>query len=143
MLNLKNKRGLYGYSIKESIECGIVLLGPEVGAIHKKNVTFNKSSHAYFVNNELFITNLAITTPINNPNRLKKLLINKKEAIKLNSKVKEKGFTLVPVRLYTKGHLIKLELALCKGLNSVGKKRELKEKDIKRDTDRQIKFRQY
>ena len=131
MFELKNKRGLYGYDIQEKYECGIVLLGIEVGAISKKNIVFNDSSHAYFKDNELFITNLAITTPIPNPNREKKLLLKKRELTRLKSKVNEKGLTLIPVRLYRKGHLVKLELALCKGMNKVNKKRHLKNKILK------------
>ena len=71
--------------------------------------------------------------------RDRKLLIHKIELIKLRSKVEQKGLTLVPLKLYFKGALIKMELALCKGKHIFDKKQTLKEKDIKREAERQIK----
>ena len=144
-LDLKNKRGLYNYEIIETYECGIVLTGDEFKAIRNKSVSFNDSSHAYVSNNEVFLTNLSMTSnefsnsSQDEHNRPKKLLLHKSEIRMIKKKVNEKGLTLVPVRLYQVGRLIKLELAVAKGLKNVDKRKKMKDKDLMRDAQREAK----
>ena len=76
-----------------------------------------------------------------NSRRDRRLLLHKQEIVRLKSKVEEKGLTLVPLRLYFKGSLIKVELGLCRGKHTFDKKKSLKEKDILREADRAIKSR--
>jgi SsrA-binding protein len=140
-----NKIVRHEYFIEESIEAGIVLEGAEVKSLRAGAVNL-RDSFCMIQNGELFVKNMHVTVydksgafSTKDAKRDRKLLIHKIELIKLRSKVEQKGLTLVPLKLYFKGALIKMELALCKGKHTFDKKQTLKEKDIKREAERQIK----
>jgi SsrA-binding protein len=140
-----NRAASHEYFILERIEAGIVLEGSEVKSLRLGNVNL-KDSFCLVQSGELFIKNMhvalydkagAFTTK--DSRRDRKLLLHKDEIIKLKSKVEQKGLTLVPLKLYFKQSLIKMELGLCQGKHTYDKKRSIMEKDINREKERLIK----
>lgn len=139
-----NRQANHEYFILERIEAGIELEGAEVKSLRQGNVNL-KDSFCVVYNGEMYIKNMRISLYGNagafnskDAKRDRKLLLHKNEIIKLKSKVEQKGLTLVPLKLYFKQALIKMELGLCQGKHTFDKKNSLKEKDIKRDKERQI-----
>lgn len=140
----QNKKARHEYDILECIEAGIALTGPEVKSLRYGGGNL-KDGYAGIDRSEMYLFNAHISpyaqANIHNtdPRRARKLLLHKKEIAKLGGKVKEKGLTLIPLSLYLKGSLIKVELGLAKGRHTYDKKQVIKERDIKRDMDREIK----
>lgn len=140
-----NRSATFEYYILERIEAGIVLEGAEVKSLRAGNVNL-KDSFCLMQNGELFIKNMHIAVyeksgafNSKDSRRDRKLLLHKAEMIKLVSKVQQKGLTLIPLKLYFKQALIKLELGLCQGKHVYDKKKATMEKDIKREQERAIK----
>lgn len=140
-----NKIVSHEYFILERIETGIVLEGSEVKSLRLGNVNL-KDSFCVYYDGEMFIKNMHIALydkagafSTKDSRRDRKLLLHKDEMIRLKSKVEQKGLTLIPIRLYFKQALIKVELGLCQGKHTYDKKRSLMEKDIKREKEREIK----
>ena len=105
-----------------------------------------KDSFCVIYNGQLYIKNMHVAVydkagafNVKDSRRDRKLLLHKEEIIKLNSKVTQKGLTLVPLKIYFKQALIKIELGLCQGKHTFDKKRSIMEKDIKREKDRELK----
>ncbi|MBN2746775.1 MAG: SsrA-binding protein SmpB [Bacteroidales bacterium] len=142
-IEIKNKKAAFEFFLLERFEAGMVLLGTEIKSIRQGKASIMEA-YCAFENDELFVKNMHITeyefgTDHNHePRRSRKLLLNHKEIKKLLTKTKERGFTLIPVRLYIndKG-LAKLEIALAKGKKLYDKRETIKQKDIDRDTERQ------
>ena len=139
-----NRQANHEYFILERVEAGIELEGAEVKSLRQGNVNL-KDSFCVVYNGEMLIKNMHISLYGNagafnskDAKRDRKLLLHKSEIIKLKSKVEQKGLTLVPLKLYFKQALIKMELGLCQGKHTFDKKKSLKEKDIKRDKERQL-----
>jgi len=141
-INIKNKKAGFEYYLEDKIIAGIQLTGTEIKSIRQAKVSL-RESYCLFISDELFVRNMHISEytlgTYNNhePKRDRKLLLTKKELKKLQSKVNEKGYTIIPVSLFIneKG-LAKLEIALGKGKHTYDKRASLKEKDLKRDLDR-------
>ena len=140
-----NRVANHEYFILDRFEAGIVLDGGEVKSVRNGNCNL-KDSFCLFSNGEIFVKNMHIAVydksgafNVRNAVRDRKLLLNKAEIIKLSSKVAEKGLTVVPLKLYFKGALIKMELGLCQGKHTYDKKRTLMEKDIEREKERFLK----
>lgn len=140
-----NKKAHFNYFVEDTLEAGISLLGPEVKSIRNGSVSLDEAFIYTSSNLEMFVKNmfikkfdLATNTKIDEK-RDRKLLLHKKEISKLLTKVKEKGYTIVPLKIYFQGKNIKLEIGLCKGKHTYDKKETLKEKDIKRELDRTLK----
>ena len=140
-----NRAANHEYFILDRIEAGIVLEGSEVKSLRQGNVNL-KDSFCVVYGGELFIKNMHIALydksgafNTRDSRRDRKLLVHKTELIKLNSKVSQKGLTLVPLKLYFKQSLIKMELGLCQGKHTYDKKHSIMEKDIKREKEREIK----
>lgn len=141
-VNIKNRKASYEYQFIDKFIAGIILLGTEIKSIrnNKSNIS---DAHCVFNNNELFVRNLHIAEynhagkRNHEPKRERKLLLNKIELKKMLSKVKEKGNSIIPIRLFIneKGKA-KLEIALAKGKKVHDKRESIKEKDIKRDMQR-------
>ncbi|RLD47123.1 MAG: SsrA-binding protein [Bacteroidetes bacterium] len=141
-VEIKNKRAKFEYFLSDDITAGIVLSGTEIKSIRmgKANIS---DSYGIFVGGELYIKNMFIAEyAMGSFNRHetrteRKLLLNKRELKKYEKKIKEKGFTIIPVRLFIneKG-LAKLEIALAKGKQHFDKRNSIKDKDLKRDLDR-------
>lgn len=143
---INNRAAAHEYFITDSFEAGIVLDGGEVKSLRNGGGNL-KDSFCFIENGEMFLKNAHITVydkagafNVKNAKRDRKLLLKKQEIAKIKSKVAEQGFTLIPLKIYLKGALIKVELGLCKGKHTYDKKQSLKEKDIKRETEKQLKY---
>ena len=140
-----NKKAYHDYFILDTVECGIVLVGSEVKSVRLGNVNLKDSFCSITSQNEVFVKGMHIknyekaSAFLEDEKRNRKLLLNKHEINKLASKVKQSGFTLVPLKVYLKDSLVKIEIGLAKGKHTYDKKESLKEKDIMRDTSRILK----
>ncbi len=139
-----NKKARHNYKIDAEYEAGIVLAGTEVKAIREGRVSF-ADSYADIRRDEIFIRQLHIS-PYKfayNANhetlRTRKLLLHKYEISKLTVKIREKGYTLIPLKIYFKNDKIKILIGLGKGKKLFDKRETIKEKDVKRDMDRERK----
>lgn len=136
MIFAKNKKANFDYFIENKYEAGIELKGTEVKSIRASRLSI-KEAFVRIIKNELWIMNMNISLyefgNINNSkeNRVRKLLMRKAEIEKLNQKIKEKGYTLVPLTVYSSGKFIKVEIALAKGKKNYDKRESLKQRDIK------------
>lgn len=145
MLNkvqIKNRRASFEYFLVEELTAGIVLTGTEIKSLREGKASIN-DAYCVFKGNELYVLNMHIAeysygTYLNHdPKRERKLLLNKRELKKWQGKVKEKGFTIVPVMFHiNENGLAKLTIALAKGKHSYDKRESLKEKDLKREMNR-------
>ncbi|MDY0131393.1 MAG: SsrA-binding protein SmpB [Desulforegulaceae bacterium] len=139
-----NKKARHNLDIEEEYEAGIVLKGTEVKSVREGKISL-KEAFAKIKNNEVFVYNLHIAPYTHayfdnhDPMRPRKLLLNKREIKKLIGKTNEKGFTLVPLKAYLKNGKVKIGLALGKGKKLYDKRRDLKEKEIKREMERSMK----
>ncbi|MCK5846416.1 MAG: SsrA-binding protein [Bacteroidales bacterium] len=141
-VEIKNKRAYFEYFLSDNITAGIVLSGTEIKSIRMGKVNIS-DSYGVFIGKELYIKNMYIAEyAMGSYNRHetrteRKLLLNKRELKKYEKKIKEKGFTIIPVVLFIndKG-LAKLEIALAKGKQHFDKRNSIKDKDLKRDLDR-------
>lgn len=132
-----NPKAKHDYTIIDTLECGIVLVGTEVKSLRNKNVNI-KDSYVQIKNGELFIINMHIS-PYDegsfsnvNPLRNRKLLASKREINKLSSLCKEKGTTLVPLTIYFSKNLVKIEVAIAKGKKIYDKRQDIAKKDAER-----------
>ncbi len=141
MIEIKNKKASFDYFIEDTYEAGIVLKGTEIKSIRKGSANL-KDSYARVKNNEVFLTNMFISTYEegnrfnHDERRERKLLLNKKEIYKLRDKTEKEGYSLVPVKLYLKDGKAKILLGVAKGKKNYDKRQSLKEKDIKKDLDK-------
>ena len=141
-INIKNKKVKFEYHLEEIFEAGMVLMGSEIKVL-RQNKGSIKEAYCVFEGNELFIRNMHIPeyekASFNKPypRRDRKLLLNRIELNKLFKKVKTKGFTIVPVKLYLsdKGK-VKIQIALASGKKIHDKREDMKAKDAKREMDR-------
>lgn len=142
----QNKKALFDYQIEERIEAGIVLTGDEVKSIRAGHVNLI-GAFAQIVKGELFLVGCRIA-PYSHAfqkdeevaMRSRKLLIHRRELNKITGSISRKGFTLVPLKIYfNKKNIVKVELGLGTHKKAAGKKQALKERDIKRETARELK----
>ena len=141
-INIKNRKASYEYQFINTFISGIILVGTEIKSIRNNKANIS-DAYCTFNGSELFVRNLHIGEYSNGgknnhePKRERKLLLNKQELKKMLNKVKEKGNSIVPIRLFIneKGKA-KLEIALAKGKKIYDKRESLKEKDLKRDIER-------
>jgi SsrA-binding protein len=144
-ISIKNKKASFEYEFVDKYVAGIVLQGSEIKSIRDGKVNL-QASYCIVNNEEVFVRELHISpykqaSYLNHdPKRERKLLLNKREISKLESKSQEKGLTIIPTRLYvTHKGLAKLEIALARGKKLHDKRHDIKEKDLKRDLEK-IKF---
>lgn len=146
MIEIKNKKATFDYNIEETIEAGIVLKGTEIKSIREGRANL-KDSYAVIKKSEVFLLNMHISAYENGnifnheETRTRKLLLHKKEILKLRDKIEISGYTLIPIKLYFKGNKAKILLGVGKGKKTFDKRESLKEKDIKRDIERALKHR--
>ncbi len=144
MIEIKNKKATFDYFIEEEIECGIVLKGTEIKSI-RAGLANLKDCYAVVKNNEVFLLNMYIakykdaSVFNHDERRTRKLLLNKKEILKLRDKIEISGYTLVPIKLYFKGNKAKILLGIGKGKKNYDKRESLKEKSIKKDIEISLK----
>lgn len=139
-----NKKASYDYFLFDTYEAGLVLEGCEIKSIRNGNVNL-KDSYVQIKNGEAYIINMHISSYdkssvfVPSTTRSRKLLLNKLEINRIDSKVKEKGFTLVATKIYLKNGLAKLEIALAKGKKNYDKRETEKNKDINRNINKMLK----
>ena len=140
-MEIKNRSAYFEYYVDDKFTAGLQLLGTEVKSLRAGKASFN-DSYCIFQNGELWIKSLHIAEyshgTVNNhdPVRERKLLLNRRELKKLESRIKEKGYTVIPLRLFlNEKNLMKLEIGLAKGKKLHDKRETIKQ----RDTDREIK----
>ena len=140
-----NKSASFEYFIEDKYEAGIVLEGNEVKSLRAGNVNMN-DSFCFVREGEVSVKNMHIALfdksdafSTKDTRRDRKLLLHNSEIAKIVGKLNRQGYTLVPLKMYFKGSLIKMEIALCKGKHTFDKKQSIAERDIKRSLDRDIK----
>lgn len=138
-----NKKAAFDYFFVETFEAGIALEGSEVKSVKAGDVSL-RDSFCFMENGNLELKNCRITPYKNvgafapDPVRTRRLLLHKTQIQRLASKAAEKGFTIVPVKMYMKGRFVKVEIALAKGKKNYEKKNVIKERDINRTAQREI-----
>lgn len=149
-IELKNKKASFEYQILQTFEAGIILTGTEVKSIKNAKANINEAYCTFDKSGELWIRNMHISeydpgTYFNHePRRERKLLLKKPELSKLLRRVMEKGFTIVPLRVYLSDRgIIKIEIALATGKKSFDKRHSIKDKDMNREDSRYDKFNKY
>lgn len=140
-VSIKNRKARYEFEFIDTYVAGMVLKGTEIKSIREGKASLQEG-HCHFHDGELFIKGMHIaeytqgTYANHEPTRQRKLLLNKKELVKLSSKMDEKGLTIVPVKLFLMRGFAKLEIALARGKKLYDKRNSIKDKDIKRDMER-------
>ena len=140
-MQVLNKRAKFDYNLLESYEAGAELLGGEVKAIRQGKIDLS-NSFAKVIEDEVFLVNANI--PVKDkknysPSRTRRLLLHKDEIISIKTKIKAKKLTLVPTKMYTKGRLVKVQIALAKSKRKFEKKEAIKRKDIEREIARELR----
>ena len=143
-----NKKAYFDYFIEDKYEAGVALHGTEVKSIRMGKCSI-KEAYIKIENGEVFIYGMHISPYEKgnifnkDPLRPKKLLLHKAEIRKLIGKLAEQGYTLVPVEVYLKGSLVKVEIALAKGKKLYDKRQDIAKKDMKREAEREFKVRNF
>jgi len=144
-MEVKNRSAYFEYYVDEKYTAGLALLGTEVKSLRAGKASFN-DSYCLFQNGELWIRSLHIAEyshgTVNNhdPVRERKLLLTKRELKKLASRIKEKGYTVIPLRIFfNENNLAKLEIGLAKGKKLHDKRETIKERDTERELKRYLK----
>lgn len=138
MTEIKNKKAYFDYQILEELEAGIELVGTEIKSIRKGSVDL-KDTFVNIRNNEAYILNMYIAKYEegnifnHEERRTRKLLLHKKEILKLKEKIKIEGYTLIPLKLYFKKNRVKVLVGVCKGKKLYDKRESIKERDLKRE----------
>lgn len=141
-----NRKANYDYEIIDTYEAGVVLTGTEIKSIRLGRITL-KDSYAIIKNNEIFLLNVHISSyeqgnRFNHDElRTRKLLLHKKEIIKLKEKIDKEGFTIIPLKLYFVKGKVKILLGLAKGKKNYDKREAIKKKDIERQIATDLKER--
>lgn len=143
-MEIQNRKANFDYEIIETFEVGIVLTGTEIKSIRLGKANL-KDSYAIVKNNELYLLNMHISKYDqgnifnHDETRTRKLLMHKKEILKLRDKLDIEGFTLVPIKLYFKNSKAKILLGLAKGKKNYDKREAIKKKDIARQVAKELK----
>jgi SsrA-binding protein len=144
-MEIKNRQAYFEYHIDDKYVAGIVLTGTEVKSLREGKASFN-DSYCIFHKGELWIKSFHISEyshgTVNNhdPVRERKLLLNKRELRKLEAKIKEKGYTIIPLRLFfNEKNLAKLEIGLAKGKKLHDKRETIRQRDTERELKRYVK----
>ena len=142
-VNIKNRKASFEYQFIDKYVAGIMLLGTEIKSIRNNQANIS-DAHCVFMEEELFVKNLHIAEyshggkSNHEPKRARKLLLNRQELNKMIGKVKEKGMSIIPIRLFINDQgKAKLEIALAKGKKVYDKRESIKEKDLQRDIARE------
>ena len=145
-MEILNRKARYDYEIEDTYEAGIVLTGTEIKSIRLGKVNI-KDSYAIIRNDEIYLlnTHISIYEEGNRFNheedRTRKLLLHKREILKLKNKLEIEGYTLIPLRFYFVNGRCKVEIGVCKGKKNYDKKESIKERDIQRELEKDFKYR--
>jgi len=143
-LIVQNRRAGRDYHVLDRVEAGLELRGTEVKSLRAGHTTL-KDSYADVENGEAFLVGVHISPYEqgniynHDPERPRRLLLHKREIVRLGQQIAEKGLTLVPLRVYFKRGRVKVQLGLCRGKHTVDKRDTLRERDIKRDAERDLR----
>lgn len=143
-MEIKNKKAYFNYTIEEELEAGIALLGTEIKSVRKGSINI-KDAYIRIKNNEMFIINSYIAkyddaSSFNHDEyRERKLLLHKKEIIKLKEKQNTEGYTLIPLKVYLKNNKAKVLVGICKGKKLYDKRQSMKEKELKKESRQSIR----
>jgi SsrA-binding protein len=144
VLEINNRKANYDYEIIDTYETGIVLTGTEIKSIRNGKANL-KDSYAIIKNNEIFLLNMHISSYEqgnrfnHEETRTRKLLMHKKEILKLKDKLEIEGLTLIPIKLYFKGNIAKILIGLAKGKKNYDKREAIKKKDIEKQIAKELK----
>ena len=144
-MEIVNRKAKFDYQIISEIEAGIVLTGTEIKSIRNGKANI-KDCYGIIKDNEVFLLNMHISQYEqgnifnHDETRTRKLLLHKKEILKLNDAIRLQGYTLVPLKLYFKKNKAKILLGLCKGKKTYDKRETIKERDIKRNIEKNYKL---
>ena len=144
MIEINNKKAKFDYHIFDTYEAGIALKGTEIKSIKLGNCNL-KDSYVVIRNREAYIINMHISQYEqgnifnHEETRTRKLLLHKKEIIKLNDKIRIEGYTLIPTKLYFVKNKVKIQIALAKGKKNYDKRQTIKERDMDRNIKKQLK----
>jgi len=136
-----NKRAYHDFFVSDSVEAGVELCGTEVKSLRLGGCSINEA-YVQIKNGQMYLVNAFIktydktTSFVLDERRTRKLLLHKDEILRLQKKSCEKGFTIIPTKIYFKKALVKIEIALAKGKKLYDKKEALKQKSIQKDIDR-------
>ena len=142
----QNKKAYHDYAIEETIEAGIQLLGTEVKSVREGKANL-KDSYVLIKNGEVFLFNCHISPYSHgnimnhDPLRTRKLLLKRKEIERMRGKAQQKGYAMIPLKLYFKGSFAKVEIGLAKGKKLFEKRETIKEREAKRTIERAMKSR--
>lgn len=145
MIEIKNKKAHFDYIISDTYEAGIVLTGTEIKSIREGKANL-KDSYAIIKKGEVYLLNMHISKYDNGnrfnheETRTRKLLLHKREILKIRDKIEIKGYTLVPIKLYFSKNKAKILLGVGKGKKTYDKRESLKEKDIKKQINKNLKL---
>lgn len=143
-MRILNRQARHDYQLLDRFEAGISLTGPEVKSV-KKGAASLKGSYARVLDDQIYLINAHINPyPFARqenyqPTRSRKLLLHKKEIISLKTKTESQNLTIVPLSLYTKGNIIKVELALARGKKKADRRAALRKREIEREIEREVK----
>lgn len=141
-----NKKAYFDYFIDDKFECGISLAGTEVKSLRMGKCSV-KESFVRIVNDEVMIYGMHISPYEKgnifnkDPLRIRKLLLHAYEIRKIEGKIREKGYTLVPLKVYFKGSLVKVEIGIAKGKKLYDKRQDIAKKDQRREAEREFKVK--
>ena len=144
----RNKKAYHDYFVEQTYETGIELKGSEVKSIRAGRVNL-KGSWCSIVKGEIFVNGMHISVYeqgaiwCKDPLRVRKLLMHKKEIVKLFGQIQQQGYSVIPLSVYFKGNHIKLEIGLCKGKKLYDKRDDMARKSAKRTIERELKERNY
>ena len=145
-MEILNRKVNHDYFIEDSYEAGIVLTGTEIKSVRSGNCNI-KDCYGIIKNNEVYLLNMYIgqykegNIFNHEETRSRKLLLHKKEIKKIEDKIELQGFTIVPLKLYFKNNILKVELGICRGKKNYDKRESIKERDIKRNLEKTLKNR--
>ena len=143
-MEINNRKAKYDYNILEEIECGIELVGTEVKSIRNGSVNL-KDSYAIIKNGEAYLLNTHISLYEegnifnHEETRTRKLLLHKKEILKLNDKIRIEGYTLIPLKMYFVKNKVKVLLGICKGKKLYDKRETITKRDMERELRQKMK----
>lgn len=145
-MEILNRKARYDYEIEDTYEAGIVLTGTEIKSIRLGKVNI-KDSYAIIRNNEIYLLNTHISLYEegnrfnHDEDRTRKLLLHKREILKLKDKLEIEGYTLVPLKIYFVKNKAKVLIGVAKGKKNYNKKETIKERDIQREMEKSLKYR--
>lgn len=143
-MEIINRKARHDYFIEDRYETGIELTGTEIKSIRQGNANI-KECYGIIRNHEVFLLNMFVSQYKegnifnHNEKRTRKLLLHKKEIKKIEDKIILQGLTLIPLRLYFKNNILKVELGVCRGKKNYDKRETIKERDIRRNLEKTLK----